>query len=109
MDTLQIILTTATTALTSAIVGAIVAASISYVKDSKKGHDDMAAAQAEAIKLLVMDKAQHLAHEAVRDGEITIEQRAFIKQLTEVAHQMGANGTMTAVEETVDALPTSTR
>lgn len=106
MDVTQIVLTTAITALVSAVVGAIVASAISYVKDSKQGHDDMAAAQQEAIKLLVMDKAQYLAHQAVKDGEITIEQRAFIKQLTSVAHKMGANGTMTAVEKVVDDLPT---
>lgn len=105
MDTLQIILTTATTALTSAVVGAIVAASIAYVKDSKKGHDDMAAAQAEAIKLLVMDKAQYLAHKYAQEGSITPEQKAFVKMLTAVAHRMGANGRMSAVNDLVDTIP----
>lgn len=105
MDVLQIVLTTAITSLVSAIIGAVVASTITYVKESKKGHDDMAAIQQEAIKLLVMDKAQFLAHKAVEEGGITLERKAFIKQLTRCAHSMGANGTMTAVEELLDTIP----
>lgn len=105
MDTVQIVMTTSVTSLTSAIVGAIVASAIAYVKDSKKGHDNMAAAQAEAIKLLVMDKAQYLAHKYAQEGRITPEQKAFVKMLTAVAHLLGANGTMTAVDELLDTIP----
>lgn len=106
MDIFTVVVTTACTALVSAIVGAAVASVIGFVKESKRGHDDMAEAQQEAIKLLVMDKAKHLTHEAVKEGEITLEQRAFIKSLTAVAHKMGANGEMTACEDIVDNLPT---
>lgn len=106
MDVMQIVVTTSVTSLVSAIVGALVATVVGAVKDKKRGHDDMQVAQQEAIKLLVMDKAKHLTHEAVKDGEITLEQRAFIKSLTAVAHKMGANGEMTACEDIVDNLPT---
>ncbi len=75
-------------------------------EDKAGGHNGMREAQQEGSKLLVMDKAKHLTHEAVKDGEITLEQRAFIKSLTAVAHKMGANGEMTACENVVDNLPT---
>lgn len=106
MDVLQIVVTTAITALVSGIVGALTATVVGAVKAKKLGHDEMALAQQEALKLLVMDKAKYLTHEAVKDGEITIEQRAFIRSLTAVAHTMGANGEMTACENVVDNLPT---
>lgn len=106
MDTLQIILTTATTSLTSAIVGAIVAASIAYVKDSKKSHDDRAEAQYELDKETACDKARELADEAIEAGCITINQRARVKTFTSLAHRLGANGEMTEIENVVDALPT---
>lgn len=101
------LLISAAASLVSAIIGAVVATVISAAKDAKRGHDEMTMAQHEAIKLLVMDKAKYLTHEAVKAGEITLEQRAFIKSLTAVAHTMGANGEMTACDRIIDELPTS--
>lgn len=106
MDVMQIVVTTSVTSLVSAIVGALVATVVGAVKDKKRGHNEMAEATQEGVKLLVMDKAKYLTHVAVNEGEITLEQRAFIKSLTAVAHKMGANGEMTACEDIVDNLPT---
>lgn len=106
MDILQLSMTTAVSTLVGAVVGAVVAYVLKSLGDSKRGYDEKTEAQQEAIKLLVMDKAKQLTHEAVKDGEITLEQRAFIKSLTAVAHKLGANGEMTACDEIVDSIPT---
>lgn len=106
MDVAQIVATTAVTALTSGVVGAIVATLVSMAKDKRRGINDGEKAMREGMKLLLMDKVKYLTQQAVNEGEITIEQRAFIVSMADAAHALGANGEMTACANIVAELQT---
>lgn len=105
MDVIQIALTASIGSLCSAVVGAIVATSITYVKESKKGHDDMADAVRELNKLNAIGQARTAYRFALQDGYITVSDLAYIKSLVECGHKFGANGELTEIEELADKLP----
>lgn len=106
MDVLTIAITAAITSLVSGLVGAVVATAIGWAKDKRRRESSSDKAMRDGMKLLLMDKVRFLTDAAIADGDITIQQRTFIKAMVDTAHDLGANGEMTACAEEVDKLPT---
>lgn len=93
-------------ALVSTLIAAVVGATISSVQAHASKQTKIDKATQEAVKLMLMDKTIYLTHKAVKDGEITIKQRALILKMVDTAHDLGANGEMTECANEVKSLPT---
>lgn len=106
MDYITLVITTSITALVGAVVGAAVTTIVTMAKDKKRGHDDANEALKDGMKLLLMDKATSITKAAVIDGEITMEDRVKVHNLTNTARALGANGESHECDRLVDELPT---
>lgn len=106
MDITQIVITTAITAVVSAIVGAVVASVISAIKDKARDHSDADEAMKEGMKLLLMDKANAIVKAAINEGEITIDARVKVHEMTKAARGLGANGESHELDRLADDIPT---
>ena len=102
----EVIITMIVSSAISASVGAIVAGVLSHVKRLGKQAVDTDKAMQTAMKLILMDKVEHLTMLALDEGEIAIKQRTLILEMVDTAHTLGANGQMTACANEVKALPT---
>lgn len=93
------------TAAISSTVSAIIATLVAILKTKGNQAMDNSKAMQDGMKLLLMDKTKFLTDCAVDEGSITIEQKALITSMVDTAHALGANGTMTACQKAIDALP----
>lgn len=94
------------TSLITSIVGIIVSHAFSVLHHKTDTSALYNRATQEAVKLMLMDKTRYLTHKAVKEGGITLSQRALILQMVDTAHDLGANGEMTQCANEVKSLPT---
>lgn len=102
---LETLWTLIVTAVVTSLVGALVGGGYARLKGMGEKSFQTNSAIKEAVRLILEDKVEHLTDKAVSDGSITTKQRALIVEMVDVAHDLGANGRMTACKNIVKDLP----